>query len=1146
MQLNTLTQLASLTKMVLIDVWTSSSFKCLYVFGTALFQGYYYLYIQFEALFTTYSPSLGINNTLFFFGNIPSLLITILQICVILVAINAFNKIVAGDARAELQSRPHSNGMILLAYLVATASMLLAVALTNAILIYVSAFVGKHPNFWYGNLPALLPALNLLLVDLPVTLLFWSSVALLLRVLIGNSLGAFLIASLAALAIWFAALAMPFDWAVLLSSISQSSLLVSDLTPRFLSTEILLNRALTLVATIGMCSLCASLWQRQDVDKNRYVWCGATTLFAAMLMVGFQYSAVRMDAGKQEDWSWAHRGFNPDQIMDLRAVSGTVEIDPGDSLHLNLVLKLAKSSNFDGSELIFSFNPGMSITALSLDGVDAEFSFENGLLRVPCASNLCDDASETALSIEALGSPDLRFGNLEPEIDYLHSIGMSPHLRKVFGTDNSVFNRRYVALLPSIRWFPTPGPLSVDKYVESLTHPPDFFDVDLEVIVDKKGWNVAAPGGKRNNSAGNSAYAFRTIDAVSQVAVIASRFNSRVVTIGDLTIELLVHERHTETIDALGVVEQELKSYLTERLDALSELGIQYRSSRLTFVEVPSYLRTVSGYGMSFINSLPGLILVKESSIPLSSAITWNESMRAVYEDENELKAALFLSLLANIRRDHAGGDLEEAFARQLHPYAYQQFATDSVALNSLRQLLISNSVSDAPYGYRYVDAELTANFAPLTKFNPIVTFAQLTRNYVGVLPASVYSDVTNYLYIGEASSLVRTINLRELNTNDSLLRARKILYLKLTRCHRALHEMYGEEVLHTLIAPLSEAYETSDTSDSVDYIYRRAETLELELGPFLREWLTSNSMPGFRTSRVMSTRVTSGDETTNEEGEIRYRSTFDIRNDHDSHGVVQFSALSDVPVSRNIIGSSVEIKPHTSYRVNLYSNEQMDAVEIDTFHAKNEGIFLAIPTPVRTELKHRTQSMLEPSSWLPSDDAYIIVDNLDPRVEILSNRDTQPHTLRRILSWLDLVPDVPTVKSRGVQRPLRSTPPWLYSAWVSSDLWTSYGKYQPNVWEAVGDAPTVRFSVDLPSPGNWILEYHFPKLLWRHHGRYDFVLRDNDVVHPISLDAAGMNGWVELGNFHLVGPTVQLELNSDKTEGTVTMVDATRWKLKD
>ena len=1133
--------------MVLRDIWTSTSYKFLFVIGTALFQGYYYLYIKFEESFTTYSPSLGYNNTLFFFGNVPGLLITIMQFCVIVVTLRAFSKIVGGNARTELQSRPFSNRTILLGYVVAASIMMLALAFANSILIYASALAGKHPNFWYGNIPALLPALNLLFIDLPLTFLFWSAVALLLRILLDNSLFAFIVASLGALAVWFAALIMPFDWAVLLSSSSHSSMVVSDLTPRLPSAEILLNRALTLVATIGICSLCASLWQRQDEGKNRYVWSGTVAFSAAMFMVGLQYLGVSADAGKREDWTASHRGFNPNHILDLRAVSGTVEIDPGNSLHLNLVLTLAKPANFDTAELVFSFNPGMSIQELSVDGSDTEFSFENGLLRIPCASSPCADKQQTALSIEASGTPDLRFGNMEPEIDYLHSVGMSPHLRKIFGTDNSLFNGRYIALLPSIRWFPMPGPLSVDKHVESLTHPPDFFDVELTVSVNKEGWNVAAPGGKNENPERSSSYEFRTSHPVSQLAVLASRFDSRVMTIGDLTIELLVHERHADTIDALSIVERELKSYLTARLDALSDLGIQYKNPRLTFVEVPSYLRTVSGYGMSFINSLPGLILVKESSIPLSSAITWNESMRAIYEDEGELRTVLFSSMLANIRRDYTGGDLEEAFARQLHPYAYQQFATDGVALNSLRQLLISNSVSDAPSGYRYEDAELVANFAPLSKFNPIMTFGHLTRKFVGTYPTTANWHISNYLRMGEASSLARTISLRELDPSDDLLSVRKILYLKLEQCHRALKEMYGEKALHTLIAPLSEVTEATHATDSVEDIYRRAAESELKLGPFLREWLTTSSIPGFRTSRPISTRVTSGGDTIIEDDELRYRASFYIRNDHDSYGVMQFSVMNSQLVTQNNIGPSIEIEPQTSYRVNLYSNDPIDAVEIDTFHSKNEGIFFIIPTPGRDEFNHDTQSLIKRASWVPSDDPYIIVDNLDPSVEILWNRDTQPRTLQRIARWLDLVPDVTTVSSRGVHKPLPLSPPFLHSSWISTDFLTSYGRYQQNIWEVVGDAPTVRFSVNLPSSGDWILEYHVPPhYVYRRHKRYNFILRDNDVEHSISLNVERKDGWLELGVFDLKGPMVQLDLVSVKAENSRRVVDATRWKLKD
>lgn len=1138
---NSLLAFAYLIKTITIDVWSSTSFKWMCVIGTVLFQAYYFLYVQFENLYAIYSSSLGINNSIFFFGNLPTALISILQIFAILVTLIASSKIMTRAPRTELLSRPSSNFSILLAYVFTISILIYGIAFVNVLVIYASAFIGSLSEIAYGNIPTLRPTVTLLSIDLPVTLLFWTTLALIVRIIIRNTTIAAAFACFSVVGIWFLALILPFNWNVLFSSSSYSSIVVSDFVPVFPNWSIVINRVAILFAAIGLCFLSASLWQRTDSWKHQYLKSASIAIVVTVLLLGMQIFQVGSDSRKRHDWVKAHQGFDVDRNLDLRFISGSVVIDPGFSLRLNLQLKLAIPPNFTGDELIFSFNPGLTIEELALDTIESSFTFEHGSLNIPCGSNPCAHGDGIGVSIVASGKPNLQFGNLESEIDYLHSVGMSPHLKNLLGTENSVFNKEFVALLPSIRWYPTPSSLSVERHVEALSHAPDLFGADVTVVIDENEWDVAAPGNKTKNPTHKSSFKFQTSQPIPQMAVIASQFVSSVTSVHDTTIELLIHARHADTIEPLKIVGNEFKQYLGERFDAMSDLEIHYKQPRLTFVEVPNYLRTVSGYGMSFINSIPGLILVKESSIPLSSTRDLVERMRGEIQNGNELSSALFSYLLNYNRRDHTGGNLEEAFARQLHPYAYQQFASDGVALNFLRQLLMNDSTTATPYSYRYLDSGLIADFAALSEFNPIATINHLTQSITGFHPLGYRAAMTNYLHDSEAASNARKISLRELSAKKDVLQTRRTKYLKLMKIYRALREMLGEKILYDVVLSSRELSNTDDRTDSVDFIYREASAIGFSLGPFLREWLTTNAIPGFRTSRPTSTRVTS--ENSNDE----YLASFYIRNDQDAHGVVQFAIFGDFPRFRTKTGPSIELLPNTSYQVNIYSREPTDAIDIDAFHSKNEGIFLTVPKPDREEFSHIRQKTLKPISWLPPDDNYIIVDNLDTEVEVLSKSESQ--VLRRTLNWLKLVPDLPKVMRSGVHHPLRSSPPLLRRAsWFSSDLWTSYGKYQHNTWRADGDAPTVRFSVSLPSPGIWKLDYHFPYVYpyWQQHGRYDFILRDNDIEHLISIDAEGMDGWVQLGSFELVGPNVQLDLVSIDAEDSMRMVDAIRWKRTD
>lgn len=114
-----------------------------------------------------------------------------------------------------------------------------------------------------------------------------------------------------------------------------------------------------------------------------------------------------------EEWTVAHANFNSSGIVDLESITGEVAIRPGERIELNLQLTLSKPSEFSAYALLFSFNPCMVISHLTLDGMESEFTFEQGLLTIPCNSDPFKLNQNSVLSIESAGKPNLSFGYLE-------------------------------------------------------------------------------------------------------------------------------------------------------------------------------------------------------------------------------------------------------------------------------------------------------------------------------------------------------------------------------------------------------------------------------------------------------------------------------------------------------------------------------------------------------------------------------------------------------------------------------------------------------------------------------------------------------------------------------------------------------------
>lgn len=1120
--------------MSLRETWRSRYFQVLAVVATALFQAYYFLCVQYEHLIAIHSASFGINHTVFFFGNIPTLLFALAQIAVIVVVLARFNRI---KEISELFSFAFRNVAFTSAQVFTAAISVFSIVFLNVILLFACTFIADVVDVAYGSVPTLIPVINLLVVDLPVTLLFWSSLALLIAFIVRNAGIAFVIASISVLAIWVTAQLLPLNWLPLVSSYSYGTMVVSDLAPRLPDLGILLNRVATLLAATGLCAMAAYSWSRLDVKTYQYFWAGFLTLILSVLVTAFQVQKISLDNDERQVWTLAHAPFNSNEIVELTALTGDVLIRLGKRLELNLNLTLAMPADFSAPELVFSFNPGMAIQYLAVDDVARDFAFEHGILSVPCNSDPCELRSNVTLSIEAEGVPNLHFGYLEPEIDYLRTTGSSSHLRKLLGTRNSVFNKQFVALLPGIRWYPTPGPLSVDKHVEALLRAPDLFDVDLKLSVPEKDWIVAGPGHRTPDLSAKSSFKFQTNHEVTHFGIVASDFVSKIATVDELEIEFLVHRRHVNALKTLDILEDELKSYLVEWMQKLAALDISLRDSSVTLVEVPNYLRIVGGYGMDFVHSIPGIVLIKEHSLPLSTIVVMAKAFQRLAEPDESVSQLLFPNLLRYNRQNAVGGNLETAFASQLHPYTYREFTTDRAALNYLRRMSITAAFNRG--GFRFIDVELLDRFAPLMKANPLLTLDRMLDLYLTHSPTSLSTGMLNYLRMSQSRETANVTALSELDLSNAMLESRRTLYFRTWDVYLAMVALHGEAVVHSMLAPLDYGDGSISDKDGIEYIYRAAEASDVSLGPFVRDWLSTDELPSFRISEVELNRISV------EESDVGYRTNFNLRNDSDTDGVIRLNLQTEG--RRQLDPVAVEVPTRTSLGFNIYSVERPTWVWVATYHSLNTtGISRIVDAPLNDRVEHRIRPTVEASTWMPNDGDYIVVDNLDAGTKVMSVSNDALTFTQSVHGLLDLVPDLPRIMRNGVEYSLPNAAPFREKHWSYRVAWTMYGKYVQSAFETNGEsAPTVRFSTDLPESGKWSLDYYFPYRYpyWTQYGRYNFVLRDESGEFEIDIDANSLHGWNHLGTFDMEGTEVHLDLVSVDPPGSLRAADAIRWQ---
>lgn len=933
-----------------------------------------------------------------------------------------------------------------------------------------------------------------LVLDALPTMIFWTSLVILLAVRIRNRLIVALLA-FSVLAAWLAASLHAPAWiADAIAMVSSLGVPASELAPAWPDPSALTQRGVLLVLAAGCIGIAAAGCWRLDHVAKWHMWlAGGGLLACGVVAVTMLIVVAARDLSLRQRWLDAHQ--HAAQTLswpELHQLSGVVALVPGEALKLDLRLEVRAASP---GPLAFSLNPGMAVLSVTRGAYAVPFQHEDGLLLISTPPrHVASTDDREVLRLRSRGIPDPAFAWLDSVVDPRRE-SRSNALR-LLGSEADLFTKDFVALGPELHWLPSPFP--------NLSNANDArFFLDLTVY-EPDGWTVVGPDGKRVRDG----VQFRPDGRVAGVGVLAGRYRTVAATAGNIRSKLLLERSQGRLTSLAGGVEA-VHATIFGMLEDAERLGIPWPYRSLALVEVPARLRAWGGGTLlPWSRAWPGVMMMPETGLPSARL-------------DQQLGPAQ--SLAVYIVNDRTGADPSRGFARNVMQATAA--GDGAAALNLLCESLVQALVgtdSHVTEPYRFRGLKMTSAHL----FDEAVAMPEIAR-------MALHSAISGHLGpvafaipgappYGELPPNPGELRLISAGTGTGALpatEARETIQ-RITAVTRILLDTLGREGVGLLLARLLERYSASgftleDFSDELDQVAD---------GRLPGGWVAHRFRQGGTAGHVVS-------EVTVKPG-INGSGTLarlHIYNAETAAGVVR------VGYGRGVRGPgfSWEMTPpifvqgRSAVEVGLITPWTPDEFWLQSYLARNGSGMRLVESRETPGVAQRVFVGVRPSEWRPKPATGIVVDDFDDAVVV-------PGFAARF----------PGDRTSGWRR------------MESSSSWGRYRRTV--AWADSGSGVyRVGMPATLPEDGRWSLDFHVPDperigarrspLVPAAHrlprtGVQQLEIRQGGVLHHRSVDVGSAEpGWLRIDTLDLAAGRVEVFI-SDVTTGDAAIVDAIRW----
>lgn len=1076
-------------------------------------------------------------------GNLDPVYFFFFQAGVLLLTFDHGNRIQRNRLLEVIESQPITNLEFQLGRTLCYSGLIWGLVCVNVLLMQGIGFVSQLFNFDIADTIQPHSMFNLLVVDAPVALLFWTSLFLLLTNLLRSRMLVLVTSVVAMLIYYLLVLNTPYSFVDLLSHSSNQTLFISDIIPALPSATSWIMRMGALL--IGVALLALGAWLCHRTDSTHATWTKAlplTALGVGVLVVTAGVVYELRQSNEIKSWKEAHLAYDWNTDLDVQSIRGSVRINPRQQLHIDLAVDFVVKSPTPVSSLVFTLNPGYQIAFIHLNETHCEFDFEYGILEVSVPFEIEPDA-DYSLNIEASGRPDPRFAYLNTPYDYTADTNFPVQALRSFGTDGSIYNSKFVALMPGVYWYPVPG--TVPRIADDNSFRSDFFYVELQVQLDAPpSWNVVGPGISLLSSEQPTSYLSKPNIPITSIGLFASEFVKVSHDFQHTELVLYIHSRHAKQFKALERHRDKLLIKIQELLNRLNDDEISSPFETIAFVEVPNQLRTVGGgWHMERLNSLPGMVLMKEIGFPTMNIHRMVSEVEQVYEGRENISNWIWLALRNATTYALANDNLFDAFQDQLWNHIVSASGEHHRTLDLVFRAISKRS--SRPFTDELFSIYATAQTARLTGLN-FPSALGLGRRRGGGLSRSeeLRNWESRYKERPVVWDVMERTALTSLNFNpESYRQDIEVLLLKsklIADTFKTYPRYIEEEQFDQWIVSLRKNYAGQQFSFDDAMMHARNSGIDITL--LLSDWFEKDSLAGFEASRGTTIRIAADTE-----GMPRYLFSYEIANTQPTAGLVTSGPKAFVLAGNTSKRVTFTGQPDSSRTSGL-------SFSVNTGLSLNRGpIGFYIPTQnIEIDESISPYERIEDSSFLPQQ-IGIVVDDLDAGFIVHQSEPFYSQFRFYPRDWFlrNFAHDVFDGTLPDIGSTFRYSVPRVF--WLRRTEPNAYGQYRrTTAISSVGSSKKLhpaKFIAEIPDSGLWSLDFHIHEPIgfrrYRNIESFNIEVENNSNrwIEDFSPDP-WETGWKTIGHFDLVAGKTDVVIVGT-TKPSDVYADAIRWRRK-